>query len=100
MGTSATEILLRALERWGMPAALDRLHGQFAFLWWSVSQRRLFLARDRVGIRPLYWSRSGDRLAAASEQKALLLLPWVDRTPLIDPVLRFLAMGRTDDVPG
>lgn len=98
-GTSDTEILLCALEQWGMPAALERLHGQFAFLWWSVPERRLFLARDRVGIRPLYWSRSGDRFAAASEQKALLLLPWVDRTPSIDPMLRFLAMGRTDDVP-
>jgi asparagine synthase (glutamine-hydrolysing) len=98
-GTSDTEILLHALEQWGMPAALERLRGQFAFMWWSTSQRRLFLARDRVGIRPLYWSRSGDRFAAASEQKALLLLPWVDATPSIDPMLRFLAMGRTDDVP-
>jgi len=82
-----------------MPAALDRLRGQFAFMWWSSLERRLFLARDRVGIRPLYWSRSGDRFAAASEQKALLLLPWVDATPTIDPMLRYLAMGRTDDVP-
>lgn len=98
-GTSDTEILLNALEHWGMPAALPRLHGQFAFMWWSMPQRRLFLARDRVGIRPLYWSRSDDRFAAASEQKALLLLPWVDATPSIDPMLRFLAMGRTDDVP-
>ena len=98
-GTSDTEILLRALEQWGMPAALERVQGQFAFLWWSDAERRLYLARDRVGIRPLYWSRSGDRFAAASEQKALLLLPWVDATPSIDPMLRFLAMGRTDDVP-
>jgi asparagine synthase (glutamine-hydrolysing) len=98
-GTSDTEILLHALEHWGMPGALERLRGQFAFLWWSDRARRLFLARDRVGIRPLYWSRSGDRLAAASEQKALLLVPWIDATPAVDPMLRFLAMGRTDDVP-
>jgi asparagine synthase (glutamine-hydrolysing) len=98
-GTSDTEILLKALDRWGIPGALPRLRGQFAFMWWSGSQRRLFFARDRVGIRPLYWSRSGDRLAAASEQKALLLVPWVDATPAIDPMLRFLVMGRTDDVP-
>jgi asparagine synthase (glutamine-hydrolysing) len=99
-GSSDTEILLHALGRWGMPAALDRIHGQFAFLWWSERDRRLYLARDRVGIRPLYWAQAGERFAAASEQKALLLLPWVDATPNRDAVLRFLTMGRTDDVPG
>jgi asparagine synthase (glutamine-hydrolysing) len=98
-GTSDTEILLHALEEWGIPGALDRVRGQFAFVWWSHRERRLYLARDRVGIRPLYWSRAGARLAVASEQKALLLLPWVDAAPAIDPMLRFLAMGRTDDVP-
>lgn len=99
-GTSDTEILLHALERWGMPGALERIRGQFAFLWWSERVRQLYVARDRVGIRPLYWARSGERFAAASEQKGLLLLPWVDVTPNRDAVLRFLAMGRTDDVPG
>jgi asparagine synthase (glutamine-hydrolysing) len=98
-GTSDTEILLHALERWGVPAALDRVRGQFAFLWWSTDQRRLYLVRDRVGIRPLYWARAGERLAAASEQKALLLVPWVDATPSIAAATRFLTMGRTDDVP-
>ena len=99
-GSSDTEILLHALERWGMPAALDRIHGQFAFLWWSERDGNLYLARDRVGIRPLYWAQSNGRFAAASEQKGLLMLPWVDGTPHVDAVLRFLAMGRTDDVPG
>ena len=103
-GSSDTEILLHALERWGMPGALDRIRGQFAFLWWSERARRLYVARDRVGVRPLYWARSrstqfGERFAVASEQKGLLLLPWVDVTPNRDAVLRFLAMGRTDDVP-
>lgn len=98
-GTSDTEILLHALEHWGVPGALNRLRGQFAFVWWSHREHRLYLVRDRVGIRPLYWSRAGAKLAVASEQKALLLLPWVDAAPAIDPMLRFLSMGRTDDVP-
>jgi asparagine synthase (glutamine-hydrolysing) len=98
-GTSDTEILLQALERWGLPAALERVRGQFAFLWWSARERRLYLARDRVGIRPLYWARAGARFAAASEQKALLLLPWVDATPSILAATRYLTMGRTDDLP-
>jgi len=98
-GTSDTEILLHALERFGLPGALERVRGQFAFLWWSAGQRRLHLVRDRVGIRPLYWARAGERFAAASEQKALLLLRWVDATPSIAAATRYLAMGRTDDVP-
>jgi len=98
-GTSDTEILLHALETWGVPGALPRLSGQFAFVWWCHRERRLYLVRDRVGIRPLYWAQTGNRLAVASEQKALLLLNWVDRAAAIDPVRRFLAMGRTDDVP-
>jgi asparagine synthase (glutamine-hydrolysing) len=99
-GTSDTEVLLHALERWGIAETLARIHGQFAFLWWSDRDRRLCFARDRVGIRPLYYTRSGDRLAVASEQKALLALPWLDPRPNRDAMLRFLAMGRTDDVPG
>lgn len=99
-GSSDTEVLLHALEAWGLPGALERLHGQFAFAWWSARDRTLYLARDRVGIRPLYYAERGGRLAVASEQKALLALGWVDRAPARDPLLRFLAMGRTDDVPG
>ncbi len=98
-GSSDTEILLCALEQWGIPGALARLQGQFAFVWWTHAEQKLYLVRDRVGIRPLYWAQVGSRLAVASEQKALLLLPWVDASPAIDPMRRFLAMGRTDDVP-
>lgn len=99
-GSSDTEVLLHALEAWGLPGALERLHGQFAFAWWSAADHALYLARDRVGIRPVYYSQAGERFAVASEQKALLPLAWVDRSPALEPVLRFLAMGRTDDVPG
>jgi asparagine synthase (glutamine-hydrolysing) len=99
-GTSDTEILLGALEAFGIEAALARIRGQFAFAWWSVEERRLHLARDRVGIRPIYFAEQGQRLAVASEQKALLALPWVDSTASLDAMLRFLVLGRTDDVPG
>ncbi len=97
-GSSDTEVLLNALGAWGMPTALDRIRGQFAFLWWDRRDGRLYFARDRVGIRPLYIAVQGDRLAAASEQKALLTVPWVDATPALEGMLRYLIMARTDDV--
>ena len=99
-GTSDTEILLHALEAFGVEQALERVRGQFAFAWWSRDDRRLHLVRDRVGIRPIYFAACGERLAMASEQKSLLLLPWLDASASIDGMLRFLTMGRTDDVPG
>ncbi|MFO0755029.1 MAG: asparagine synthase (glutamine-hydrolyzing) [Byssovorax sp.] len=99
-GTSDTEILLHALALWGMQRTLARVHGQFAFAFYDAKARKLFLGRDRVGIRPLYYATERGRLAAGSEQKALLLLPWVDRRPRPEALLRYLALGRTDDVPG
>lgn len=99
VGSSDTEVLLRALDEWGVQGALERIRGQFAFAWWSDAERALYLARDRVGIRPLYYASAPGRLAAASEQKALLTLPWLETSPDVEAGLSFLVMGRTDDVP-
>jgi asparagine synthase (glutamine-hydrolysing) len=98
-GTSDTEILLHALETFGIEDALPRISGQFAFAWWSADEQQLHLVRDRVGIRPVYFAVQGQRLVAASEQKAILPLPWIDTTASPDAMLRFLVLGRTDDVP-
>lgn len=70
---SDTEVVLHAYEEWG-PGCVERFNGQFAFALWDRSRRRLVLARDRVGILPLYWARAdgGRRLLFASEIKALL----------------------------
>jgi asparagine synthase (glutamine-hydrolysing) len=70
-----TEVLLAAFARWGR-AALSRLRGMFAFALWDRVERTLLLARDRVGEKPLYWWRDGERLVFASEMRALMdLLP-------------------------
>src|SRR3954447_11266069 len=69
--TSDTEVLLRLLERAG-PAALERLNGQFALAFWEPGPRRLTLARDRFGVRPLHYAElPGGGIAFASEAKAL-----------------------------
>jgi asparagine synthase (glutamine-hydrolysing) len=73
---SDTEVVLRAYERWG-DACVDRLHGMFAFAVWDPTARRLFAARDRLGIKPLYYRWQAGTLCFASELKAILA---ADRT--------------------
>jgi asparagine synthase (glutamine-hydrolysing) len=69
-----SEVVLYALAEWGLPA-LDKFNGMFALALWDRRERRLTLARDRYGIKPLYYARQKDLLAFASEQKAMLAIP-------------------------
>jgi asparagine synthase (glutamine-hydrolysing) len=66
-----TEVVLHAYEEWG-PACLERFNGMFGFAIWDTRRRRLFLARDRFGIKPLYYAFHDSRLLFASEIKAML----------------------------
>jgi asparagine synthase (glutamine-hydrolysing) len=68
---SDTETLIHGYEEWGI-ALLQRINGMFAFCIWDQNKRRIFLARDRVGKKPLYFSLNKERLLFASELKALL----------------------------
>ena len=78
-----TEVILAAWEAWG-PKCLDRLEGMFAFALYDIASRRLFLARDRLGVKPLYLAPLSDgSVAFASELKGLLAHPLLRRT--IDP---------------
>jgi asparagine synthase (glutamine-hydrolysing) len=81
---SDTEVLLAAYREWG-DACVDHLLGMFAFGIWDEKRRRLLLARDRVGVKPLYYSvLDGPALVFGSEPKALLPVPGVSRE--LDPV--------------
>lgn len=69
-GTSDTETLLEAYRHWGS-GCLGRLNGMFAFAVWDNSERRLFVARDRLGVKPLYYSWQDGRFVFASRPSAL-----------------------------
>jgi len=77
--TSDTEVALNALCEWGS-AAIDRFNGMFAFSFWDRKERKLLLARDRYGVKPLYYAQQGNRLWFGSEQKALLADPDFERS--------------------
>jgi asparagine synthase (glutamine-hydrolysing) len=69
--TSDTEVVLRAYGRWGT-RALDKLRGMFAFALWDEAEQRLFCARDRFGVKPLFYTVVDGTFICASEAKALL----------------------------
>jgi len=71
---SDTEVLLHAFEEWGIDC-VHKLRGMFAFALWDAAKRQLWLVRDRIGIKPLYYSVHNGRISFASEIKALLADP-------------------------
>ena len=76
-GHSDTEVVLHAYAQWG-EAALHQLNGIFAFGVWEKTRKRLFLARDRMGVKPLFYMKRDDGLLFASEIKTILAYPGVE----------------------
>jgi asparagine synthase (glutamine-hydrolysing) len=90
-----TDVLLHAYLEWGREC-LSRLNGMFAFALWDRERRELFCVRDRLGVKPFYYTVVGGRFRFASEIKALLVDPEVPRTPNDARVFDFLARGIAD----
>ncbi|MBX9814230.1 MAG: asparagine synthase (glutamine-hydrolyzing), partial [Sphingomonas sp.] len=94
---SDTEVLLHGWAAWG-PGLLDRLNGMFAFALYDDRAKSLFLARDRLGVKPLHYARLGDgALIFASELKGLLAHPLLRRAPDLSAVEDFMALGYVPD---
>ncbi|HKS27267.1 MAG TPA: asparagine synthase (glutamine-hydrolyzing) [Pyrinomonadaceae bacterium] len=90
-----TEVILAAYQRWGVDC-LQRFIGMWAFALWDRREKRLFLARDPFGIKPLYYVDDGERFAFASEIKVLLECFGVKRQVNPDRVYDYLRFGITD----
>jgi asparagine synthase (glutamine-hydrolysing) len=71
-----TEAIVHAWEAWG-PECVERLNGMFAFVIWDARQQRLFMARDRLGIKPLYVAQGDEGVTFGSELKAVMRAPWI-----------------------
>src|SRR5438046_6986716 len=91
-----TEVIVHLYEEEG-EGLLSSIDGMFAFALWDARRRRLLLARDRLGIKPLLYVRHGADLAFASELKALLALPWVPREISPPALVQYLYQS---SVPG
>ncbi len=90
-----TEVLLAAYAEWGIDC-LRRFNGMWAFALWDSVRRELYLARDRFGVKPLYYSRGADWFAFGSEIKALLAFPHVPRRPNAAMIYDFLSLRLVD----
>lgn len=96
LGHSDTEVLIHAYAQWGA-GCLEKLNGIYAFAVWEHSTRKLFIARDRAGVKPLFYALHGDGIIFASEIKTILahgaIAPVIDRDGIGELLL--LGPGRT-----
>jgi asparagine synthase (glutamine-hydrolysing) len=90
-----SEVILHAYEEWGS-GCLERMNGMWAFAIWDADRKELFCARDRIGIKPFYYTLVGGAFLFASEIKALRAHPDVGRRPNDARLLSFLAWGLAD----
>ena len=92
LGHSDTEVLLHAYAQWGGDC-LEKLNGIYAFAVWEKHNRRLFFARDRIGVKPLFFKRHGAGLLFASEIKTILAYPGVEAVLDEQGVAEILLLG-------
>ena len=89
-----TEVILQAYEEWGIEC-LQRFNGMFAFGLWDERKRRLWVVRDRLGVKPLFYSQLPDRFLFGSEIKAILQDPKVERTIDYNTLSYFVSLNYT-----
>jgi asparagine synthase (glutamine-hydrolysing) len=94
-GGSDTEVILAAYRAWG-ERCVERLNGMFGFALWDADRRRLFCARDRLGVKPFYFQYDGRRFAFASEARALVLTQPSRIQPHLPAVRDLLALDWVD----
>jgi len=93
IGSSDTEVMLAAITEWGVVESAKRFNGMFAYAVWDQEKRRLSLIRDRIGIKPLYYSKQGSVLLFGSSIKPLELYPFINFTIDQDALSLYLKYG-------
>jgi asparagine synthase (glutamine-hydrolysing) len=93
---SDTEVLLKAYRRWG-ERCLEEVRGMFAFAIWDAAKQRLFVARDPMGIKPLYYSQAGQYFLFASEVRTLLATGLIPRRLSRAGIISYLSFGSAYD---
>lgn len=89
MSHSDTEVIIHGYEEWG-EGCLSKFNGMFAFAVWDMNKSRLFAARDRLGVKPFYYYRDDKRFIFASEIKAIISDPSVERRPCYAAMYEYL----------
>jgi len=89
-----TEVILKGYAQWG-ENVVDHLRGMFAFAIWDTHSQTLFLARDRLGQKPLFYMQDASRILFSSEIKALFAWPDVTRRPNLSSIHKYLTLGYT-----
>lgn len=100
-GHSDTEVILAAFECWGIEDAVQRFIGMFAMAVWDASTRTLSLIRDRLGIKPLYYSRQNGRVTFASELRGIMTAPGFSgalNESALNAYLRYLYIPAPDTI--
>jgi asparagine synthase (glutamine-hydrolysing) len=92
-GTSDTEVMLASFEEWGVPNSIPRFNGMFAFAVWDRTANTLYLSRDRMGEKPLYYGYAGKTFLFGSELKALRRHPKFEGTVNRDAITVYLRHG-------
>lgn len=87
---SDSEVIIHGYKQWGIDALLERLDGMFAFSLYDMRTRELYLVRDRIGVKPIYFSVQQDIISFASEIKALWTLPWTEKKIRPDAAYHYL----------
>ncbi|MEK6531513.1 MAG: asparagine synthase (glutamine-hydrolyzing) [Deltaproteobacteria bacterium] len=89
---SDTEVIIHGYEEYG-DDVVTRIDGMFAFAIWDSTKKRMLLARDRTGKKPLYYAHSSREFTFASEIKSIISCPWIEKKVLLDGIVEYLTLG-------
>ena len=91
---SDTEVIIHSFEQWGIEC-VKKFRGMFAFAIWDCNTRELWLVRDRIGVKPLYFTDTGKRFIFASEVKSILADPVIERKVNEEALYHYLSFLTT-----